>query len=270
MNRLLSFVVIEYHSLTGIDECIASITQAVNNLSYEIIVSSNSLYPESECKKIIQERDNPNVKWIFNEKNGGFAYGMNQGLKNAVGKYRVIMNPDVKILKGLSSMIRFMEEHTNVGAIAPKIVSPDGEIQDSCRPYVSVPNYLIRSFKRIIEHKTAVLPNSINYNLVQTVDWVIGAFIMVRDEIVRLTGGLDEHYFMYAEDLDWCTRIRQFEYEIVYYPKAKIEYMGSRSARKSLKYAKIFFDSHLYYWRKFGFVNGYPKRRELLFESDFE
>lgn len=269
MSILLSFVVIEYHSIAEIVECIASISKAINNLSYEIIVSSNSLYPESERKKISQKRDNPNVKWIFNKKNGGFAYGMNQGLKNAVGKYRIIMNPDVKILKGLSSMVNFMDEHPKVGAIAPKIVSPYGEIQDSCRPYVSIQSYLIRSFRRILEHKTAILPNKIDYNLVQTVDWVIGAFIMVRDDIVRLTGGLDEHYFMYAEDLDWCTRIRQFDYEIVYYPKAEIEYMGSRSARKSLKYAKIFFDSHLYYWRKFGFVNGYPKRKELLFESDF-
>lgn len=267
MKPTLSFVVIEFHSIDEIDRCIESITDNTDGIPFEIIVSSNSLYSNLEQSKILSERRNNNVKWIFNEKNGGFAYGMNQGLKEATGNYRIIMNPDVRIINGLSSMVRFLELHQGIGAIAPKIVSKEGEIQDSCRPYVSIQSYFYRSAKRIFEHKTAVLPKNIDYNLIQTVDWVIGAFIMVREDVVKLTNGLDEQYFMYAEDLDWCTRIRQSNYEIVYYPKASIEYKGSRSARSSYKYAKIFFKSHLHYWGKFGFFSGYPKRKKILFEE---
>lgn len=261
MSPILSFVVIEYFSIEEIDKCVESIASTIKEIPYEIIISSNSQYPKAKQEKIIG-RDN--VRWIFNNRNGGFAYGMNQGLSEAKGKYRIIMNPDVKLISGLSSMIDFMDNNPDIGAIAPKIVSEDGEIQDSCRPYVSLPSFLYRTFRRVIENKTAVLSNDLDYNLIQTVDWVIGAFIMVRDNVAIDTKGLDENYFMYAEDLDWCTRIRKIGYEIVYYPKAIVEYKGSRSARRSLKYAKIFFESHLRYWRRFGFIYGYPQKKILI------
>lgn len=261
MNPIISFVVIEYFSIEEIDKCIESIVSTVRGIPYEIIISSNSQYPISKQQEIA-EKDN--VRWIFNSRNGGFAYGMNRGLYEAKGKYRIIMNPDVKLIRGLSSMIEFMNSNPEVGAIAPKIISEEGEIQDSCRPYVSVQSYLYRAFRRVLGHQTAVLSNDIDYNLIQTVDWVIGAFIMVRDTIAIDTTGLDENYFMYAEDLDWCTRIRKAGYEVVYYPKAIVEYKGSRSARKSFKYAKIFFKSHFHYWRKFGFFYGYPKKKNII------
>lgn len=260
MKPLISFVVIEYFSIKEINDCISSITESVKNVPYEIIVSSNSQYPQEEREGLFTDE---HVSWVFNERNGGFAYGMNQGLKKAKGKYRIIMNPDVKILNGLDNMIEFMDNNPEVGAIAPKIISSNGEIQDSCRPYVSLPRFIGRTLRHLITRQSSLLTKSFDYNIVQTVDWVIGAFILVRDTILEKTQGLDEHYFMYAEDLDWCTRIRQLNYEIVYFPKALIEYKGSRVMRKSLKYAKIFLKSHIYYWRKFGFISGYPERRKL-------
>lgn len=265
MNPILSFVVIEYFSMEEIDKCIESITSTVSGIPYEIIISSNSQYSISKKKEIIRRE---NTRWIFNNRNGGFAYGMNRGLAVSKGKYRIIMNPDVKIIDGLSSMVNFMDRNPSIGAIGPRIISESGEIQDSCRPYVSIESFFARTIRRIVEHKTAVLSNNIDYNLTQTVDWVIGAFILVRDNVVLETNGLDENYFMYAEDLDWCTRIRKIGYEIVYFPKAVVEYKGSRSARRSYKYAKIFFKSHFRYWRNFGFLFGYPKRNKIFWYSD--
>ncbi len=83
------------------------------------------------------------------------------------------------------------------------------------------------------------------YNKIQTVDWIIGAFIMVSRKAYEATGGLDDNFFMYTEDLDWCTRIRQQGFEIVYYPFTRITYKGTRRARNSFKYARIFIESHL-------------------------
>lgn len=257
MKPIISFVIIEYFSVDEIEDCVKSISSATGAIPYEIIISSNSQYLEHKRRELPMFE---NTRWIFNERNGGFAYGMNRGLKEAKGKYRVIMNSDVKILTSLAPMVEFMDENPDVGAIAPKVVNDKGEIQDSCRPYVSLQSFLYRAYRRISEHTTAVLSNDFDYSTTQTVDWVIGAFIMVRDIVAEESGGLDEHYFMYAEDLDWCTRIRGMKYEIVYFPETVIEYQGSRYARWKFKYARIFVRSHLYFWRKFGFFSGYPKR----------
>lgn len=262
---IISFIIIEYHSLKDIKDCILSIKNECQDIHYEIIISSNSCYAEEKQYDLVLNI--PEVRWCFNKKNGGFAYAMNQGLKIAHGKYMAIVNPDVRMDNGLNDMIQFMQSHPFVGAIAPRIVNQEGVIQDSARSYVCLQGYVWRCIKRILGHKSAILDASIDYSKVQTVDWVIGAFIMVRREVYEKTLGMDEYYFMYAEDLDWCTRIRSVGYEIVYYPLARVIYEGSRSARHSLKYAKIFFKSHIYYWRKFGFTGGYPKRKRMYFNN---
>jgi GT2 family glycosyltransferase len=83
---------------------------------------------------------------------------------------------------------------------------------------------------------------------------------MVKNDVYKATKGLDEGYFLYVEDMDWCTRIRKNGYEIVYFPNAVIEYAGTRAARNSIKYAKVFINSMFRYWKKFGFFFGYPQR----------
>ena len=88
---------------------------------------------------------------------------------------------------------------------------------------------------------------------------------MVSRKAYEATKGLDADLFMYAEDLDWCTRIRQYRLEVVYFPNCSIIYKGTRRARSNSRYAKIFIQSHIKYWKKFGFFYGYPKRKRILF-----
>lgn len=261
---MLSIVIVEFHSIDDISLCINSI-RSQTNLPIEIIVSSNSQYSTRKQEEILNEF--PLCKWSFNEKNGGFAYAMNKGLAIASGDYLVIMNPDCKIQYGIDKMIAFLHNHPEIGAIGPRIQDKNGLLQDTCRCYVSFSSFISRQIKRMITHKESILNTSFNYNKIQTVDWIIGAFIMISRKAYELTKGLSEEYFMYAEDLDWCTRIRKSGLEIVYYPKALVEYKGTRSARKSKKYATIFLKSHLTYWRKFGFFFGYPKRKKIIFKE---
>lgn len=260
---MLSIVIVEYHSMQEIQECVASIRQHIS-VDYEIIISSNSCYPESQHKEISAQAGQ-HIKWLFNDKNGGFAYAMNQGLLVARGEYLTIMNSDDVFVSDIDDMVNFMKKHPEIGAIAPQIRDAEGNIQDTARPYVSLHRYVWRQFKRISTYKTSILDTQIDYSRIQTVDWLIGAFIMVSRPAYEATGGLDERYFMYAEDLDWCTRIRQKGFEIVYYPKVVVTYKGSRRARHNPKYAKIFLDSHFKYWKKFGFFYGYPKRKKIYF-----
>lgn len=262
MNQLLSIVIVEYNSINEIMNCVDSIRTHIH-IPHEIIISSNSCYDKDKQKDILSR--NTSLRWSFNEKNGGFAYAMNQGLRIAKGDYLVIMNSDCTISCNLNSMLDFLNKHKNIGAIAPQIIDSEGNIQDTARPYVSLPSFVYRQLKRIITKKESILNSTFDYQKIQTVDWVIGAFIMVSREAYTLTNGLDEQFFMYAEDLDWCTRIRKAALEVVYYPKICITYKGTRRARSNGKYAKIFLNSHLLYWRKYGFIFGYPKRKEIIF-----
>lgn len=262
MNILLSIVIVEYNSIDEITTCVCALKQNIQ-VPYEIIVSSNSCY-NSEQQRLIPHYEN--VRWVFNERNGGFAYAMNEGLKSAKGKYLVIMNSDCIIHKGMVDMINFMEQHPEVGAIAPKMQDDEGNIQDTARPYVSVPSFMKRQLTRLFLQKVSILNKTMNYNRIQTVDWVIGAFILVSRAAYEATQGLSDDYFMYAEDLDWCTRIRQNGYEIVYFPNMIICYKGTRRARSRITYAMIFMKSHFRYWQRFGFFYGYPKRKIMFYE----
>ena len=241
----ISYIIIEYHSVEDSMACCDSIVNAVPaNWNYEIIISSNSVYSVEQQQKILL--NNKTVKWIFNDKNGGFAYAMNQGLKNATGDILVIMNPDVRIQKGLLEMLSYFQSQKKIGIIAPKIVNKCNVLQDSFREFITPQNFLLRHLKRLFskaEIGTDEKPKD--------VDWVIGAFMMTSRSAYEKVGGMDDKYFMYCEDMDWCKRMHLQGYSVIYYPQTVIEYEGTRSARHSWKYAWIFLKSLFRYWTKF-------------------
>ena len=259
-----SFVIVEYNNLQDVKQCVTSINSHIN-MPFEIIISSNSCYDKEKQNEIKPTEEN--IHWLFNSHNGGFAYAMNEGLKIAKGNYLAILNADCVLESGIENMIKFMNDHPEIGAIAPQMKDDDGNIQDTARPYVSVPRYLWRQIKRIVGHKISILTRKMDYSKIQTVDWLIGAFIMVSRQAYEATEGLDEQFFLYAEDLDWCTRIRQCGLEVVYYPKAILRYKGTRRARKNSKYARIFISSHIRYWKKYGFFHNYPPRKKIVFRE---
>lgn len=258
----ISIVIVEYNSLDELQRCAESLQRGFS-CEVELIASSNSCYSKEKQDDALSLF--PQFKWSFNERNGGFAYAMNQGLKLATGDYLIIANPDCVFLEKLDEMVDFLQSHSEVGAIAPQIVDENGHIQDSCRHYVSLQSFVCRQLRRKFTGKEVLLNSRVDYSKIQTVDWVIGAFIMVSRAVYEKTGGLSDDYFMYAEDMDWCTRIRLAGWEVVYYPKVKIQYKGTRSARKNANSAKIFLNSLKTYWKKFGYFGGYPKRREMLY-----
>lgn len=242
----ISFIIIEFFSIDEIEVCCRLIDDIMklNTLEYELIISSNSLY---SLKQQIQLKRRYEWKWLFNEKNGGFAYAMNQGLKAATGNILVIMNPDVKIKVGIENMIRYLLQHGEVGIIAPQIRNSAGVIQDSFRDFIIPFRFVKRHLDRLCKKKLCNVPE---YCI--AVDWVIGAFMMMTRQTYEAVGGLDDGYFLYCEDMDLCKRMHLKGYSVVYYPEAVIEYEGTRSARHSWKYARIFLRSLFRYWRKFG------------------
>ncbi|MEG0518891.1 MAG: glycosyltransferase family 2 protein [Bacteroidales bacterium] len=257
----ISIIIVEYHSLLEIKKCVSSIRNYFQAHNYEIIISSNSCYSLPKIQQI-QDEDK-DIVWCINDLNGGFAYAMNSGLKIATGDILIITNPDVVFEAGIIQMAKFLQNTSYLGAVAPKILDDLGNIQDSCRNYITLPSFCIRNVIRLIRRDTVILDKNIDLHKIQTVDWVIGAFIMVKREAYEITQGLDHKYFLYCEDLDWCTRIRKAGFEIAYYPQAIIRYTGSRRARESLKYTMIFLKSLFRYWNKFGYFKISPNRKPL-------
>lgn len=242
----LSFIIIEYYSLGESYESCASIRDLISpELNYEIVISSNSIYSKEEQKKILAESEG--VKWVFNARNGGFAYAMNEGLKAATGDVLIAMNPDVKLKSGLVGMIDYLLSDASIGLIAPRIENAAGVVQDSYRDFITPMRFLKRHFSRLLHEKKHYETESI-----LQVDWVIGAFMAMTRKAYETVGGFDDAYFLYCEDMDLCKRMHLEGYSVVYYPHAVIEYEGTRSARRSWKYARIFLKSLFRYWGKFG------------------
>lgn len=244
----LSIVVIEYNSLSEISLFSNKENTSFVDTDFELIVSSNSQYPKDKQDDIVS--CSQGLRWLFNDKNGGFAYGMNKGLDVAGGDYLLVTNPDVKLKSSLVPMLEYIKNHPEVGIIAPKIVDSDGVVQDSFRHFATPFSFIGRQVGRII-HRNKL--NVKSANSPQKVDWVIGAFMMVRRDFYEKVGGLSEDYFMYCEDEDWCKRAHLAGYDVVYYPDVVIEYKGTRSSRSSWKYAKIHIKSLMTYWSKYGF-----------------
>jgi len=238
----ISVVLLEYHSVDEIKTAVDSIRKF--DKECEIVVSSNSLYSAEERSKAISASNE--VKWTFNRENGGFGYGMTMGAKVAKGDYIVFLNSDVILQDDFNSMIDYMETNKNVGMIAPQLVDINGKVQDSYRKTITPWNFLLRHVERFlhIEHNMKRFQPII-------VDWVIGAFMLTKREYFNMVGGFDyKTYFMYVEDMDLCHELKLKGYDTVYYPLSTAQYVGTRAARKNIKYTKIFLRSLFGYWEK--------------------
>ncbi len=229
----ISFVIIEYHCLEDLKKCINSILGKCKDISCQIVISSNSLYSMGKREEILG--DIRGVKWIFNEENLGFSRSINVGLSNTSGKSVVVMNPDVKILNGgILSAYKYLMTQPDVGVIGPKIVDKDGNIQDSCRKFMKPSDLFARLLKRLFLKKDVLISSQFNYSKIQSVDWVIGAFMMAKREAIEKVGLLDERFFLYVEDMDWCKRFWDSGLKVVYYPGLVVEYKGDRKSISSL------------------------------------
>lgn len=245
----ISVVLLEYFSIDEIKAAVNTIR--LYDAECEIVVSSNSLYNTQEQEKAKEAI--PNVKWMFNKKNGGFGYGMTMGANITGGEYIVFLNSDVLLKTDFSSMIRYMEEHKNVGIIAPELVDENGTVQDSYRKTITPWNFIWRHIERIlhIEHEQKKTDPIV-------VDWVIGAFMLTKKVYFEMVGGFDyKTYFMYVEDMDLCHEMKLRGLDTVYYPLVSAQYVGTRAARRDRKYTKIFLQSLFAYWKKNLFRKNY-------------
>lgn len=251
----LSILIVNYNTRELTLDALRSVYRSQTNYTFEVILIDNHS-TDSSVEAIKEEF--PQVKIIENQENVGFAKANNQGIRRAAGRYILLLNSDTIIQPDtLEIMLRFMDQHPNIGASGCKVVLPDGSLDKACRrgfPTPSASFYYAFGLAKLFPH----VPKFNQYQLSYLdpdddypVDCLVGAFMLVRREVIDHVGMLDEDFFMYGEDVDWCYRIKKAGWEIYYYPKTSIiHYKGAGKKRKSRKVVYEFHRAMILFHRK--------------------
>jgi len=234
----LSIVIINWNVRELLKSCLQSIYHSLDTqqaLAIETIVVDNAS-TDGSVKMVRQ--DFPQVKLIANSDNPGFTGGNNQGINASRGRNILLLNPDTKILgDALTRMALYMDAHPDIGALGPMLLNSDGSIQSSRRRFPTpatafwestvLQNWFPRH-RLLADYYLLDKPD----DAILKVDWVTGACIMIRREALEQVGLLDDGYFMYSEELDWCRRAKTAGWQVVYYPEAKVIHYGGQSSEQ--------------------------------------
>jgi N-acetylglucosaminyl-diphospho-decaprenol L-rhamnosyltransferase len=232
----LSVVTVSYNTRELVRGCLASVLSTLRSgLRSEVIVVDNA---SSDGSVDMIRRDFAGVRVIPNAKNVGFAAGSNQGIRESSGRYVILLNPDTVATDGaLLKMVRLMEERSEVGAVGPSLLFPDGSFQHSAFAFPTLSMIFLDFFP--LNHR--LLNSRVNgryprawYEKGQpfAIDHPLGAALMVRRSVVDEVGLLDEGFFMYCEEIDWCMRIKRAGWTILCCPEAEIvHHVGQSTAQ---------------------------------------
>ncbi len=192
--------------------------------------------------------------------NNGFSKGNNLGIKQCRGRYILLLNPDTKLSPdSLKIMLDFMESRPEVGISGCKLVKANGELDLACRR--RFPNPWNSFFRLFLRNNQDYNYSNIDENQEMEVDSVVGAFLLISRSVMDKIGLLDEDFFMYGEDLDWCWRCKEAGYKVWYYPKTTVmHYKGESSRRAPFRSLKVFHDAMWIFYRKH-----YAKKYPFLF-----
>jgi hypothetical protein len=242
----LSIVIVSWNVRALLQRAIRSIKRSwKENGELEIIVVDNH---SNDGTVAMVETQFPDVRLIANPYNAGFTRGNNQGIRASRGELILLLNPDTEIKdKALQKMVNYLEIHPDVGLVGPQLLNPDGTRQSSRRRFPTIPVLFLESTwlqslapKRMLA-RYYVKERSAQET--QLVDWVTGAAMMTRRRVVNSVGHLDERFFMYSEELDWCRRIKDAGWDIVYLPEAAIVHHEGKSSEQVVPARHIYFQS---------------------------
>lgn len=251
----LSIIIVNYNVREFLEQALLSLKQALREILYEIWVVDNAS-TDGSCAFI--RKKFPEIKLIENFENLGFARANNQAISRASGDFICLINPDTIVQEDtFVVLIRFLADHPRVGMVGSKVLNADGSLQAACRRSYPTPWV---AFTKIVG-LSSLFPKSRlfgRYNLtyldpdkISEVEAISGSFMVVRRSVVEIVGGLDESFFMYGEDLDWCYRIRQAGYQIMYVPDTQIIHFKGESSKKSpFQQRRLFYEAMRLFVRK--------------------
>ena len=258
----LSIIIVNWNTRDLLLQCLDSIHKAESRLSFEVIVVDNGSTDDSV--NAVSERF-PTVRTIVNDQNLGFARANNQGISVGTGRYVMLLNSDTIVLPGaLDKLVEFADEHPEVGVVGPKLLNTDGSLQAS---WAGFPTFWSELIGRNPAQRQPFKGSQFAYE----VDWVMGACMLVRAKAIANAGMMDEDYFFYSEETDWCYRIKKTGWKVIYLAATELYHLGGGSAdRASLLQLALLYQSKILFFRKhYGRHHGTLLRFGLVLANSF-
>lgn len=228
----LSVVIVNRNTESLLRDCLASVYAQARDLHFEVIVVDNA---SNDGSVEMVEDEFTAARLIRNRENVGFSKAANQAIGMSKGRYVLLLNSDIILLDAaLIRMVGFMDQHPRVAVLGPRLTNRRGVLEYSCKsfPTPSIALFLNYPFAKIVPLEKAFkgyLLSDWDHSSAREVDWVTGACMLVRRESMEEAGLLDESYFMFAEDVDWCYRMKLSSWQVFYVPSAKVVHIKGAS-----------------------------------------
>ncbi|MBX6770550.1 MAG: glycosyltransferase family 2 protein [Chloroflexi bacterium] len=234
MSRDLCIVIVSYNTRDLLQAClrslVASLERTARELDAEVIVVDNA---SSDGSADMVRTDFPSVRLIPLMENRGFAAANNLALRLSDSRYVLLLNPDTEVLDDAPlALVRFMDAHPDAAVCGCRLLNPDRTFQHSCFRFPTLPMSFLDLFPlhyRLLESRLNGRYPRRWYNHSFPIDHPLGACMMVRRQAIEQVGPLDEGFFMYCEEVDWCYRMKQAGWEIYYTPDAAVIHYGGAS-----------------------------------------
>ena len=253
----LSIIIVNYKTQAVTLNCLKSVFDSdFSNIKTEVIVVDNASGDGSaEAFKAAF----PKIHLIVNDSNLGFSKANNIGIQAAKGNYVLLLNSDTEVRPdSISRCMDYIKKHSDIGALGCKVLLSDGTLDPACKRSFPTPSSGVFHTLKLDK----AFPNSrifgaydltyLDENKIYSLHCITGAFMMVPMNVIQHIGMLDEDYFMYGEDIDWCYRIKQAGYKVVYYPKAEITHHKRVSGfgKRNPKVVAAFYDAMTIFYDK--------------------
>ncbi len=265
----ISIIIVSYNSLSVLKPCLESIQRQAYSGEMEVIVVDNA--SRDGTPQMVAEGF-PQVKLIAQQENVGYSRGVNLGIREARGKYFLILNPDTIVKEdAINKLVAFVEQQEDAGIVGPKLVFHDGNLQYSCRRFYTLKVLLLRRtiLGKIFKNSKAVsdhLMLDYDHETTREVDWILGACMLVRRDAVESVGLMDERFFLYFEDVDWCYRMKQDGWKVFYCPDSVFVHNHARESAQSVLNRSFIahLASMIRYYEKWNFILYFLKKyREI-------
>jgi N-acetylglucosaminyl-diphospho-decaprenol L-rhamnosyltransferase len=221
----VSVIVVTYNALPWLERCLESVR------AYETIVVDNG----STDGTLALVRDGFPQARVIEQENRGLGAGWNAGMRAAAGRYHLLLNADAWVLDdAVERLVAFADDHADAALVGPRLRNPDGTLQRSVRGFptlwrLATEYFFLRKLAPRSRVLNAFYAGGFDHDTVREADFVMGACMLVRRQAVEQVGMLDEDFFMFSEETDWCYRFRKAGWKVLFFPGAEVTHVGGAS-----------------------------------------
>ncbi len=247
----LSVIIVNWNTRELLSACLASVYRSQTRFTFDVWVVDNG---SSDGSQEMVRSLYPQVRLIENRQNMGFARANNQAMQMSQAHYFLLFNSDAEIDSlAFERMVGLVEEHPQAGIVGAQLFNPDGSFQASYTDFPSLKSeFLILSgIGRLLKGRWYPSHGPVDTNEPLQADYVEGACLLARREAVEKTGGMDESFFMYAEEVDWCFAMKKAGWQVWFHPAARvIHHGGASSVRRKVEREADLYCGRVHFFRK--------------------